>query len=54
MLKLTRPGEPSDAIFKAFAKVPMKVMAPNVEHDDSLPFDLDELTQMIEKEIASP
>jgi hypothetical protein len=30
----------------------MKVMAPNVEHD-SLPFDMEELTRLIEEEKGS-
>jgi hypothetical protein len=34
--------QPSDAIFKAFAKVPMKVMSPDVDHE-SLAFDMEEL-----------
>jgi hypothetical protein len=41
-------GKPSDAVFEAFAKVPMKVIPPNVEHD-SPPFDMEELIQLIEK-----
>lgn len=41
-------GKPSDAVFKAFATVPMKLFAPNVEHE-SLPFDMEELIQLIEK-----
>jgi hypothetical protein len=37
-------GKPSDAIFRAFAEVPMKFLSPNVEHH-SLPFDMEELIQ---------
>jgi hypothetical protein len=44
-------GEPSDAIVKAAAKVPVKV-TPNLEYK-GLPCDLDELLQLIEKEKGS-
>jgi hypothetical protein len=42
-------GKPSEAVVRAFARVPMKVMAPNVEYEVP-PFDMDELIQLIEKE----
>jgi hypothetical protein len=45
-------GNPSDAIFRAFTAVPMKVMPPNVELD-APPFDMKELIQLIEEEKGS-
>ncbi len=40
-------NKPSDAVFKAIAKIPVKVMALNY---DSLPCDMDELLRLIEEE----
>jgi hypothetical protein len=46
-------GRPSDAMFRAFAKVPMEARPPNVDQE-SLPFDTGELIRLNEEEGLQP
>jgi hypothetical protein len=48
-------GEPSDAVFKAFAAVPMTMIEMQKQYPPSRwPFDMEELTRLIQKEVGEP